>query len=368
MNVLEIHGSIAKFGGASNGTKILIEELSKMGIDVYLCANYKNEVLKRGIKNNCLFLNLSTKNVFRFVINIIKINDFIKKKKIDIIHSHHRNDTIYATILKVFNRNIKIIYTVHGLQTVKNETAFYKLLQTIFLFLVNKNADSIVYISQFTMDKLEEKYNKIKQQTVILNGSRLPIVKNNKLIIRREINVKNNSFIISIIGGIGGVKRPKIVLKLAELLKEESNLYFVFIGEGSEKKEIIELIEKKNLENIRFVNTTPDIGSYINASDIIISTAYEEGFGRTLVEAMALKKPIISFNIGGPKEIIVNNYNGYLIDEGDIKAYADKINFLNINRDIAKKMGENGYNLFLEKFSQENYVNGYLKEFEKLID
>ncbi len=80
------------------------------------------------------------------------------------------------------------------------------------------------------------------------------------------------------------------------------------------------------------------------------------------------KKPVIAFDIGGPKEIIKNNFNGYLIEKGDINAFANKIKILNINKDVAKKMGENGYNLFLEKFNQETYVNAYLKEFEKLID
>ena len=365
---LEIHGTETNFGGASNGTKILFDELTIRGEKIFLCHSKKNHVLNRTIQNdNKIFLNFTTKNPFKLLRNLFKLNSFIQDKKINIIHTHHRNDTIYSCLVKLFNKHLKIHYTVHGPSvSFKPNSIFYIFLHKLFLVLSNSFVDNIIYISEFTKDKVQDSFSNIKNFKVIYNGTPTPIPNKSKLEIRKNIGVKIDSFVISIIGGIEGYKRPDLVIEIAELVKHKNDIYFVFVGDGSDKKNIKKLVSQKKLTNIIYIGVVNDIGNYINSSDLIISTAIGEGFGRTIIEAMSLSKPVISFNNGGPKEIIKNKYNGFLIDNFDIDEYSKCILKLYTDKKLAKFMGLNGRELYLKKFQSDLYTENYLREFKSL--
>lgn len=367
--ILEIHGTATKFGGASNGTKILFEEITKKGENIFLCYNLKNEVLNDSkVKNNRLALSFSTKNPLIFISNLFKLIIFILQNNIKVIHSHHRNDTIYACLTKIFIWKLKIFFTIHGPQVVKKPTKLvYSIIHKFFLFITEIMIFEVIYISKYTKDLTYSSFERIKRHKIIYNGTPTPNVIKDKTNIRNSIQVGVDDFVVSIIGGISGYKRPDLVIEIATLLKERLNIYFVFIGDGAEKEKIKNLSIKRNLKNIRFVNITPNIGDYINASNIIISTAIGEGFGRTLIEAMALQKPVIAFNNGGPKEIIINNHNGYLIEENNLIKYSESILKIYENKKLAIDFGINGINLFLSKFSEEIYSNNYLNEFKKQL-
>lgn len=365
--ILEIHGTATKFGGASNGTKILFEEITKKGENIFLCYNSKNEVLNESkLKKNRLALSLSTKNPLVFISNILNLRRFILQNNIRVIHSHHRNDTIYACLIKIFIWKLKIFYTIHGPQVVnKPSNIIYIIIHDFFMVLSNLMIDKVIYISKFTKELTYASFKGIKQHQIIYNGTPVPPVASSKEDVRKSIEVSNDDFVISIIGGISGYKRPDFVIEIADLLKVKSNIYFVFIGDGSEKNKIKNLCVEKNLKNIKFVNVTQNIGDYINASNLIISTAIGEGFGRTLIEAMALSRPIIAFNNGGPKEIIINNYNGYLIEENNVIKYSESILRIYNDKKLAMDIGTRGRGLFLSKFTEEIYSNNYLNEFKK---
>lgn len=365
--ILEIHGTATRFGGASNGTKILFEEISKKGESIFLCYNPKNEVLNNSkVKINRLALSLTTKNPLIFISNLIKLIIFILQNNIRVIHSHHRNDTIYACLTKVFIWKLKIIFTIHGPQLVnKPSNIIYTIIHNFFISISNLMIDKVIYISEFTKELTCDSFKGIKQHQIIYNGTPVPSIARSKDDVRKSIEVSNDDFVISIIGGISGYKRPDLVIEIADSLKDKSNIFFVFVGDGSEKNKIKNLCVEKNLKNIKFVDVTPNIGDYINASNIIISTAIGEGFGRTLIEAMSLQKPVIAFNNGGPREIIINNHNGYLVEENNLIKYSESILKIYENKKLANDFGINGINLFLRKFSEEIYSNNYLNEFKK---
>jgi glycosyltransferase involved in cell wall biosynthesis len=268
--ILEIHGTATKFGGASNGTKIIFEDLTKKKENIFLCYNRGNVVLNNSeIKKNRLPLPLSSKNPFIFILNTIKIIHFIIKHKITVVHTHHRNDTFYSCIVKLFVWRLKIYFTVHG-PSVTNEpkSFFYIIIHELFLVFSNTMVNSVIYISKFTKELTCNSFKGIKNHKIIYNGTPTPSINKTIEEIRELIGVKKDGFIISIIGGIEGYKRPDLVIEIADLLKENLDLHFVFIGDGSEKEKIKNICVEKNLNNVRFVDVTQHIGDYINASDL----------------------------------------------------------------------------------------------------
>ena len=372
INILEIHGTSAKFGGASNGTKILFESFNKSKkFKPYICFSVKNLILStiKVDRSRILNINFSTRNPIGFLINIFRLVYFIKTNNISIIHTHHRNDTIYSCLSKPFIRGIKIIYTVHGVQ-IKNpeKSFFYNILNFLFLKLTNQFVDQIAYISDFTKNGTQNLFEKIRLQEVILNGTPRPRVTNKKEGVLKELGLDCNKFIISLIGGVSGYKRPRLVLEIAKYLTEYTDIIFLIIGDGDEIPSLKNEIRKAKLPNIRFVKSTLNIGDLINLSDIIISVAKDESFGRTLIEGMALKKPVISFSSGGPIEIIENNHNGYLVEDLDCKLFASCITKLYENKDLYIRFSNNSYNRYLDLFSSEIYCSKYMENFEFIYE
>ena len=104
-----------------------------------------------------------------------------------------------------------------------------------------------------------------------------------------------------------------------QLFKKNKNDIFLFIfGDGNEEEinAIKNLKAKFNCSNNIFLNKyIDDVSSLIKACDLLVVPSQEhESFGYTAVEAMAHKLPVVSTDVGGLPEVIVNEKTGYVVD------------------------------------------------------
>jgi len=126
------------------------------------------------------------------------------------------------------------------------------------------------------------------------------------------------------------------------------------IGKGENHDKIRFKIKELGIENsVIIIPPTKDIiEEYLNAS-LFLFTSRAEGFGLVLAEAMACALPCVSFNCpSGPRDIITNGDDGYLVEVGDECGFIDKINLLTANIDMCRMLGANA-RLNIAKFSSE---------------
>jgi len=138
----------------------------------------------------------------------------------------------------------------------------------------------------------------------------------------------------------------KFKLKIAGAVKDGSSMIYL--------KKLKEFINDNNL-NVDIIINPDDTELkklYANAYSFLFS-AINEDFGLVLLEAMASGKPVISINCGGPKEIIKNGYNGFLVN--DETEMANKMFFFVQNPEMTKIFGQNGRFTAVEKFSMEAF-------------
>jgi glycosyltransferase involved in cell wall biosynthesis len=93
----------------------------------------------------------------------------------------------------------------------------------------------------------------------------------------------------------------------------------------------------------------------------LVLPSLSEGLPRVIMEAMALGKPVIASNVGGIPELIRNNENGFLFETGNSHDLAEKLSILLKDRDLALKLGERGRIFAKNNFSNENYIENYIK-------
>jgi glycosyltransferase involved in cell wall biosynthesis len=100
------------------------------------------------------------------------------------------------------------------------------------------------------------------------------------------------------------------------------------------------LIKKYGLqEHVHFTGWRKDSLDIVNLMDMVIHPSLAEGFGRAVLEAMALGKPVIASAVGGLREAVKDGSNGYLVEPGDVSAIAQRWRLLISDPQLRKRVG-----------------------------
>lgn len=131
------------------------------------------------------------------------------------------------------------------------------------------------------------------------------------------------------------------ILAWTEVQKQHPDWQLHIFGDGVERDNLESLVHNLNLDDVvHFHGNVPNIDDYYLKSSIMLFTSRAEGFGMVLVEASSYGIPCVSYDAPcGPSEIIQNGKNGFLIEVGDVKNLADKINYLIEHDDVRLNMG-----------------------------
>lgn len=152
--------------------------------------------------------------------------------------------------------------------------------------------------------------------------------------------------------------------KVSKVLPQAS---LTIVGGGEEFEKLITLSKKLNLENkvkITGMISKDEVNNYLLNSDLYVMTSLTECFPMVLLEASSCGLPLISFDVPvGPKAIIKNDYNGYLIQNRNIDDMAKQIIELFNNRTKLKLLGKNA------KESANQYIpNNVMKKWFEIFD
>ena len=221
-----------------------------------------------------------------------------------------------------------------------------------------KNLDYVIVINKYQENMYKNWFKntnlKIKKIENILESD------------SKDVSKLNNNAIIAV-GRLDPIKDFSSLLKvLSFAIKDNPDLKLYLLGDGPEKeklnKEIKELKIEKKVIMPGFVNPE-EVKKYMLKSDIYIMTSVKECFPMVILEAFNCGLPTISFDIlTGPKEIIKNGYNGYLIKNRDCEEMANQINYLIKNKNKIKIIGKNA-----KKESKNFLIENILKKWLNIL-
>jgi glycosyltransferase involved in cell wall biosynthesis len=158
---------------------------------------------------------------------------------------------------------------------------------------------------------------------------------------KEELGINENDFVILFSARFTNRKRPLDLLNALNRINNK-NITVLFVGDGPERSTMEKFSKENNLKVIfvGFKNQT-DISKYYTLADLDIVISDYDPSPKSINEAMNFEVPIIVTDIvGTSNDLVVDNENGYIVKVGDIDAIANKIDYLNNNRDIPKKMGK----------------------------
>lgn len=334
-------------GGAELFMQDLIVNLDKTKFDIHVISGNKNYP-KNKINTHILSLPklkpISPVTLVRFIKTRKKIEKIIKETKPDIILSNTVRSHILVSSLAKKN-NIPMIWFAH-------DDTFPSWLLKRLIHIPTSILTCSEYIKKWIQKNTDERWNeKIK---VVWNGVNMEEIKNTG-------KQKKEKIIIGIVGRLVPWKGQKQFLLMANMLsKKRKDIEYQIIGNAyrdkkSEKyaKELERLIKKFGLETtVTIKKNIKDIYQTIGNLDILIHNSLNpEPFGRVIIEAMALKTPVIASNLGGTAEIVDDGVDGFLVDPNDTNAVTERVEKLLENEKLYKLFQENAYDKVTEKFN-----------------
>jgi glycosyltransferase involved in cell wall biosynthesis len=185
---------------------------------------------------------------------------------------------------------------------------------------------------------------------------------------------ENKKFVFLFIGRFLKDKGIIELISASERLYREGKDFFLFLL-GKEDEGNPASLSKEDLENIRaypFVKVfsfTEDVRPYLCGCDcVVLPSSYREGLPRTLLEAMAMEKPIITTDAPGCRDACEDGRNGFLVKPRDIESlYQAMKRMIELPQGEIEKMGKYGRKLIEEKYSVEKVNLKYIELIERIF-
>lgn len=335
----------------------LLCDIKKRGYDVVAvvpendCQDFfkKNDIKVRLVELNKNSLSISgTLNWYK------NLKEIIKKEKPDKVFSFTIKPVIFGSIAAK-KAGVKDIYSlICGLgmlfcsdrlkiKALKNVGGkLYKHALKYNTKVIFQNSDDIDEFAKLGYVK--------RERCELVNGSGV----NLKKFVRNTLPKNKMSFLM--VSRIIKEKGVAEYFEAAKNVKEKySDVSFVYIGMVDKNKNAIDLANLRPYIDagiIDYVPETDEVVKYVaDCSVFVLPTYYREGIPRTLLEATAMGRPIITTNTPGCKETMMDGKNGVFVKTRDAKDLAEKMIWMIEHKDALQKMGDESYKICLEKFT-----------------
>lgn len=183
--------------------------------------------------------------------------------------------------------------------------------------------------------------------------------------LRRSLGVVDDARLIVLVGELNERKGHRSVIAAAgEVLESFPRAHFLFVGEGDDRANLEELLERSGLSaSVSLPGFREDVARILVASDVLVLPSRVEGFGYVLVEAMAASLPVVASRASSIVEIVEDGASGFLHEVGDSVSIASHLKTLLGDPARAAGMGVRGRSIVKEKFT----VARMLDEIEALF-
>ena len=278
---------------------------------------------------------------------MLELKQIEKKIKPDIIHLHSSKAGAIGRI--AFNGKIPMFYTPHGYSfLMENCNAIKRILFKSIEYICAKR--KCVTISCSAGEHLET-LKLTKKAVYVNNGININELQKN---IDKTEKI-NHPFTVFTLGRICYQKDPTL---FNEIAKQLSDIRFIWIGDGELRNEL----NSSNIEVTGWVDRMKAIKYAVNA-DVFILPSRWEGLPISLLEAMYMKKICIVSNVIGNRDVIINNYNGFICLNAD--DFIKKIKTVRIND--FDSVVENAHNEILKKYNTQIMASEYKDIYENSL-
>jgi D-inositol-3-phosphate glycosyltransferase len=194
---------------------------------------------------------------------------------------------------------------------------------------------------------------------------------------RREIGYGNDRLLL-FVGRLERLKGVEIAIRALALLRDRrhDDVRLLILGEDSHEGDESEKDRLKAIaaeagvrDRVDFVGSVAhhELPYFYSAADVCVMPSYSESFGLVALEAQACGCPVVASGVSGLRSVVRDEVSGYLIDEHDPAAYAERIGRLLADRELAQQMGRRG-SLLAQRFSWKRTADRLEGLFDHVVE
>jgi glycosyltransferase involved in cell wall biosynthesis len=260
---------------------------------------------------------------------ILRVVNAMRRMRVDIVQPFLTPATFYSLLSALIcNTSVKII-TERASDGRKDTGLGYNSYLRAENIL-SRFADLAVANSKAGAEFLMRRGFKPERVKVIYNGlnlDRLAVNDNDVAQVRRELDVPIGGKVVGMVTRMFPQKRHDIFLKAASIIVDEiPETRFVLIGDGPLRSSLEVMARELGIAaKVAFLGEQRSVAPYISAFDIVVLLSDAEGCSNSILEAMALAKPVVATDVGGNGELIESGKTGFLVPPGNAKEVANAV-------------------------------------------
>ncbi len=329
------------------GSEIQVNNMAKymnrvqMHVGSVLRGSRYDEMTKRLESNGIRHMTLDKPKKEKRLQGIIKLSRYIEREEIDFIHTHCKSPDFYGITAAILN-NRRAFITIH------NTEGYNRIVQWIYCGVVDK----FIAISDSVKTYMNKELKLPDQKIITINnGIDLEHFSNVKIDIeeKRKAFGLSSKYLIVTVGRVSEQKNHRLMIKAAEILKQQSiDVKMLIVGRYEEDdeyyQELVKLIHEKDLEDIiLFIGQRDDIVEILKMADVFILPSLYEGMSLALMEAIASRTPVVCTNTGTASELIVDGVSGFFHDSKNAIQMAEKIKVVLEDANYANQLANHAY-------------------------
>lgn len=370
-------------GGATENTLFSVEGLKDLGYNVRILAGPSNagegdlfeRARQQGIRVDIvphLVRSIHPWNDFLALLSLTKI---LREEKAQIVHTHSSKAGILGRIAALLARTPIVVHTIHGLPFHEYQG---KVLYTLFRWmekLCAKLTDKLISVTDTIREKaIQAGVGESGQFVTVRSGFSIgefarPGRDRND--IRKELGLNTTDLVVGKIARFSPLKGHQYLLDaVPHVVEKVPNVKFLLVGGGELESMYKTIVKQRGIESsVLFAGLVPlnRMADLISVMDVVVHTSLLEGLARVLPQALAAGKPVVSFDIDGAHEAVLEGKTGFLVEPENNVQLASAIVELLLDRKKASAFGLAGSQLVRDQWTTESMVKGIHSVYQGLL-
>jgi len=313
-------------------------------------------------------------NMFLDYQSFREIKKIIRSYQPDIVHTHASKAGFLGRLAAISAHVPVIVHTFHGhvFEGYFSPPKTY-LIKTIERWLAKKSS-AIVAISELQKKDLTQKYaiapaSKVHLIPLGFDLQRFYPSTEKRQTARQNYQLSEGTIAVGIVGRLTEIKNHNMFIQAAALVlqNEKKTHKFFIVGDGELKDALVEKVKALGIEDfVVFTSWIEAIEGFYSAMDIICLTSLNEGTPVTLIEAQASGIPVISTNVGGVKDMVVDGETGVILKTMEDVELSETINELSASKAQRLQMSKNAHNFVVNRFTYLRLIENMEKLYFEL--
>ena len=303
------------------------------------------------------------------------IRQMIRELQPDLVHTHSSKAGIVGRAIAAGLR-IPSVHTIHG--------AAFHYGQHPVLFRVYRAAERwaarrcnhiISVADAMTEQYLASGIGSREQYTTIYSGMDVEPFLNPPVprsVVREQLGFEPQHIVIGKIARLFHLKGHEFVIQAAaKVVEQQPNVRFLFVGDGILREQYeLELATAGLRDHFVFTGLVPParIPELIHAMDIVVHTSLWEGLARVLPQGLMSAKPVVSYDVDGAREVIINGETGFLLPPQSVHELADALLTLVGDADLREQFGQTGRARFTDQFRHQFMTERIRAVYQRVLD